>query len=239
MAQAGKGGFAVQGLIRRGWRILWRTLLVLALLPPMMMVIYSVVPPPVTPLMLIRLAEGETLEKSWRPLEEIDPDLVFSVVASEDSRFCTHYGFDFVELGNAVSDWMDGGPRRGASTISMQLARNLLLWPGGGLIRKGAEAYVTLWQELILSKRRILELYLNVVEWAPGAYGAEAAAQRHFGTSANALDRRQAALLAVTLPSPRRYDPARPTAFLSEQAGTVAARARTLGGELSDCFQGT
>lgn len=226
----------------RGWgrRVLRAGLvcvLVLGLLPPVLVGLYALVPPPVTPLMLIRLVEGETLEKDWRPLEEIDPNLAFSVVASEDSRFCLHSGFDFVELGNALSDWRDGGRVRGASTISMQLARNLMLWPGGGLVRKAVEAYVTLWVELILPKRRVLELYLNIVEWAPGAYGAEAAAQRHFGKGANDLSRRQAALLAATLPSPRNYDPARPSAFLSRQAGTVEARARTLGGDLSGCFR--
>jgi len=227
--------------LRQRWRCLLRGLAVallgVALLPPVLVALYAVVPPPVTPLMLIRLIEGETLEKDWRPLAEIDPDLPLSVAASEDSRFCLHSGFDFVELEKAVRDWREGGRARGASTISMQLARNLMLWPGGGLVRKGAEAYVTLWVELLLSKRRILELYLNIVEWAPGAYGAEAAARRHFGTGADSLTRRQAALLAVTLPSPRNYDPSRPSTFLSRQAGTVEARARTLGGELSDCFR--
>lgn len=231
----------LRGFLRQRWRRLLRmlgmALLVLVLLPPVLVAVYAVVPPPGTPLMLIRLLEGETLEKDWRPLAEIDPDLPLSVVASEDSRFCLHSGFDFVELGKAVRDWREGGRARGASTISMQLARNLMLWPGGGLVRKGVEAYATLWVELLLSKRRILELYLNIVEWAPGAYGAQAAARRHFGTAADSLTRRQAALLAVTLPSPRNYDPARPSEFLSRQAGTVEARARTLGGELSDCFR--
>jgi monofunctional glycosyltransferase len=199
-------------------------LVVLLLLPVPIILIYRFVPPPVTPLMLIRAAEGEPIRHVWEPLSRIAPDLPRAVIASEDTRFCWHHGFDWIEINKALEAYRDGARLRGASTISQQLARNLFLWPGGGYPRKAAEAYITVLLEALLSKRRILELYLNVVEWGPGVYGAEEAARVHFGRSATALTRRQAALLAAVLPAPLDWRPDHPTRFLEERADTILTR---------------
>ena len=197
---------------------------VLLLLPVPVILLYRFVPPPVTPLMLIRAAEGEGMHRDWRPIGRISPALPRAVIASEDARFCWHHGFDWIEIDKAYEGWRDGERLRGASTISQQLARNLFLWPGGGYPRKAAEAYITVLLEAMLSKERILELYLNVVEWGPGIYGAEAAARAHFGRHASELTPREAALLAAVLPAPLEWRPEHPTSFLAERAGTILAR---------------
>ena len=199
-------------------------LAILLLLPAPIILLYRFVPPPVTPLMLIRAAQGEPIRRDWVPLSRIAPDLPRAVIASEDTRFCWHHGFDWVEIDKAVEAYRDGARLRGASTISQQLARNLFLWPGGSYPRKAAEAYITVLLEALLSKRRILELYLNVVEWGPGVYGAEASARAHFGRPAAQLSRRQAALLAAVLPAPLEWRPDHPTRFLEERADTILAR---------------
>ena len=190
--------------------------------------LYRVVPPPVTPLMVIRLLEGEGIAKQWRSYDEISPHLIRAVMASEDSRFCKHYGFDWDAIESALAENLQGGPLRGASTITMQTAKNLFLWPARSYVRKGFEAYFTVLLELLWTKRRILETYLNVVEWGPGIYGAEAAARAHFGKSADALSRREAALLAAVLPSPRRWSAGRPTGYVASRAATIQARMRLL-----------
>lgn len=208
---------------------------VVALLAPVaLLVLYRFAPPPGTPLMMIRLVEGEGLEKNWTPLEEIAPALAESVIAAEDNLFCRHDGFDWKQVRLALDEWEEGGRLRGASTISMQTVKNLFLWPGQSWLRKGIEAYLTAWLELLWPKRRILEVYLNVAEWGPGLYGAEAAAQAHFDRSAARLSARQAALLAAVLPNPRRWSAAEPTAYIRDRAETVALRRRQLG-PLLDC----
>jgi monofunctional glycosyltransferase len=178
----------------------------------------------VTPLMLLRAVEGEPIRKSWVAYGRIAPALPRAVVASEDTRFCSHHGFDWIEIDKAVEAYRDGERLRGASTISQQLARNLFLWPGGGYPRKAAEAYLTVLLEMLLGKERILELYLNVAEWGHGIYGAQAAAEAHFGRSAAQLTPREAALLAAALPNPRGWQPERPTDYLAERAATILAR---------------
>lgn len=199
-------------------------LAVLLLLPVPVLAAYCFLPPPVTPLMLIRAAEGAPIEREWVPFARIAPALARAVIASEDARFCRHHGFDWVEIDKAYQGWEEGEKLRGASTISQQLARNLLLWPGGGYLRKGAEAYLTVLVEALMSKRRILELYLNLVEWGPGIYGAEAAARAHFARHAAQLSPREAALLAAVLPDPRHWRPERPTPYLKERAQTILVR---------------
>lgn len=198
-------------------------------LPLLLTLAYAVVPPPGTPLMVLRLFEGEGLDRRWASLERISPNLRHAVIAGEDNLFCRHRGFDVASLRQAWAERQAGGRSRGASTLSMQLAKNLFLWPGGGLIRKGIEAYLTVYLETLLPKRRILELYLNVAEWGPGIYGAEAAARAHFGKSAAELSAREGALLAAVLPNPRRWSAARPTDYINRRAGTLQTRVRQLG----------
>lgn len=211
----------------RRWRrpLVRAVLLVLVVLPVSLLAIYRFLPPPVTPLMVIRLIEGYGLTKDWQSLDEISPNLRRAVIASEDAKFCSHSGFDWDAIDNAIDRYGTKRPVVGASTISMQTAKNLLLWPGRTFLRKGLEAYLTLYLEALWPKRRILETYLNIAEFGPGLYGAEAAAQHYFRKSAGTLSKREAALLTAVLPAPLSRNPARPTAGLSRQAQRIDARA--------------
>ena len=163
------------------------------------------------------------LHQDWRPLKEISPHLQRAVIAAEDARFYEHYGFDFVELKRAIADYRHGKRRvRGASTISQQLAKNLFLSPRRNLLRKITEAWITARLELMLPKSKILELYLNTIEWGKGVFGAEAAARYYFSRSAKQLSASQAAFLAAILPSPTNlYDP-------HKNYARVAARQRKI-----------
>jgi monofunctional biosynthetic peptidoglycan transglycosylase len=228
---------ATRRLAGRIRHLLIRVSLVALLAPPLLLLAYRFLPPPITPLMLIRLAEGEGLAKDWRPLGQIAPALAEAVVAAEDNRFCDHWGFDWPALKGEIEAWLAGEPVRGASTITMQTAKNLFLWPGRSLLRKALEAPLTPQLELLWPKRRIVEVYLNVVEFGPGIYGAEAAAQSYFGKPAAGLSRREAALLAAVLPHPRSSSPASPSAYLEERARTIRGRIDQLGPML-DCVRG-
>src|SRR3954453_3674402 len=173
--------------------------------------LYRIVPPPATPLMLIRAAQGYGMAKTWRPLAEISPHLVRAVIAGEDARFCEHHGFDWDAIDAAWKRYESGRGRLvGASTISMQTAKNLFLWPGRDWPRKALEAWFTMWIENFWSKRRIIEVYLNVVEWGPGIYGAEAASRHHFNKPAASLTAPEAARLAAVIPDPLDRSAARP-----------------------------
>jgi monofunctional biosynthetic peptidoglycan transglycosylase len=199
--------------------------LLVLLVPPAIILIYRFVPPPVTPLMLIRLAEGQGgIDKDWTPLSRISSNLQRAVMASEDAKFCSHDGFDWDAVEQNVDKLQKGKRSKGASTISMQTAKNLFLWPDRSFVRKGIEAYLTVWLEFLLPKQRILELYLNIAEWGPGLYGAEAASQHYFRIPAARVSPRQAALMAVALPSPLRSNPAKPTGYLSSRAKVIQGR---------------
>lgn len=198
--------------------------LMVLLVPPAILLIYRFVPPPGTPLMVIRLVQGYGIDKDWTGIERISSNLQRAVLASEDAKFCNHNGFDWVSLKESLEKLEQGERSRGASTITMQTAKNLFLWPGRSFIRKGIEAYLTVWIELLWPKQRTLEVYLNIAEWGKGIYGAEAAARHYFGVPASALTARQSALLAVSLPSPLRSNPAKPTGYLSSRAGVIQGR---------------
>ncbi len=159
------------------------------------------------------------------PLEQISPAFQHAVVAAEDSRFYQHRGFDWEEIRNAIDETLDEGRRRGASTITQQLVKNLLLTTRGGFLRKGVEFTLVPVAETVLSKRRILELYLNVIEWGPGVYGAEAAARYHYGVPARRIGREQGARLAAVLPSPRKRRPER----LNEYSARILERMAQMG----------
>lgn len=199
-------------------------LLGLVVLSVLWVLLYAVAPVPATPLMLLRAAGGSGMAKEWKPLDAISPHLVRAVIASEDSDFCNHGGFDWAAIQDALDSNEDGEKVRGGSTISQQTAKNAFLWPDRTWIRKGAEAWFTFLIERLWSKRRILEVYLNIVEWDDGVYGAEAAARHHFRKAATALSRREAALLAVVLPSPRNWSPNPPGPYVARRAGIIERR---------------
>lgn len=217
-----------RGLIGRSLRWLGRAIVLFIVISVILAAIYRVVPPPLTPLMVIRLFEGNWIHKDWVPYEEISPNLARAVIASEDAGFCAHWGFDFAAIQKALRHNEKSGRLRGGSTISNQTAKNAFLWPGDITLtryaRKAIEPYFTLLIETMWGKKRILEVYLNVVEWAPGVYGAEAAAQHHFGKPAADLSRREAALLAAALPNPREYNAGKPGPYISRRAGQIQAQ---------------
>jgi monofunctional glycosyltransferase len=186
------------------------------------------VDPPVTAVMLLQPGPVADLHYVWVDRRAIAWDAARAVMASEDQRFLDHHGIDFVSLDRALEAYADGDGLRGASTITQQVAKNLFLWQGRSLVRKALEAYFAVLLELCLTKERILELYLNVAELGPHVFGVEAAARDYFGTTASALDLRQAALLAAVLPNPRRLLAARPSAYVRERQVQIMAEVELL-----------
>jgi len=214
--------------IKTRGRPILTALLILAMLPIGAVVIHRFVPPPTTLLMIKQAVAGKGLDYKWRGLDDISPRLVEAVIAAEDARFCEHRGFDFEAIEKALDSNARGRKVRGGSTISQQTAKNVFLWPGRDWVRKGLEAGYTVLIETLWGKRRIMEVYLNVAEWAPGVYGAEAAARRWYGKSAADLTTREAARLAAILPSPRRYKAASPGPYVRRRAGRVQAAMGTV-----------
>jgi monofunctional biosynthetic peptidoglycan transglycosylase len=216
--------------LRRWMRRLFWTLGVLCALPVVLTLLY--VPPvvhPVSTLMLADLALARGYDRQWVSIDDVAPVLANSVIMSEDGQFCSHGGIDWGEMRGVVNDALAGEQTRGASTITMQTAKNLYLWSSRSLVRKGLELPLAVYIDAVLSKRRIMEIYLNIAEWGPGVYGIEAGAQHHFGVPASRLTPRQAALLAVTLPNPITRDPARPSAGMKRLANIVQRRAARSG----------
>jgi monofunctional glycosyltransferase len=166
----------------------------------------------------------------WVAYREISPNLPIAVVAAEDQKFPIHAGFDFDAIADALEDSADGGPSRGASTISQQVAKNLFLWPGRSWLRKGIEAYFTVLLETLWPKRRILEVYLNVAEFGPGIFGVGAASQRFFDEPPSRLDREQAARLAAVLPAPRKLHADRPSEYVRARTERIEEEIERLGG---------
>jgi monofunctional biosynthetic peptidoglycan transglycosylase len=192
--------------------------------------------PPVSTLMLGRWLTLQPVTREYVSLDDISPHLPLAVMTSEDSRFCEHRGVDWDALREVVEDADEDGPSRGASTIPMQAAKNLFLWPSRSYIRKGLEIPVALYLDLIWPKRRMMEIYLNMAEWGEGVFGAEAAAQKYFRKSARNLTRMEAALLAKALPNPLARNPGRPTARHRALSGQLVAR---MGGAapFSECLK--
>jgi monofunctional biosynthetic peptidoglycan transglycosylase len=155
--------------------------------------------------------------KRWVPIEKISPHMIQAVVAAEDNRFLEHHGFSFVDMKKAWKNNQKGRRIRGGSTISQQTAKNVFLWNKRSYLRKGLEAYFTVLIELFWSKERIMEVYLNSIEMGDGIYGVQAAAMEHFGKDADRLSRSQAALIAVCLPNPRKFNPARPSSYIQRR----------------------
>lgn len=185
--------------------------------------IYKWLPVPLTPLMVIRsieqIADGHSpaFAHEWVPIDQMSPYLPIAVQASEDQNFMYHNGFDFQTIQDAMEEKSQGKRSRGASTISQQTAKNVFLWPSSTWVRKGFETYFTILIELLWSKQRIMEVYLNSIEMGPAIYGAEAVAQKHFGCSASQLGRSDCALIAATLPNPRRFSSLSPSRYMKKR----------------------
>lgn len=211
------------------WRRVWLALLLIIVgVPVSGVLLFAIVPPTPTLLMLQQAVRGQGLDYRWRGLNAISPHLVDAVIAAEDAGFCSHRGFDLKAIEKALDHNADGGRLRGGSTISQQTAKNVFLWPSRDWIRKGLEAGYTVLIETVWGKRRIMEVYLNVVEWAPGVYGAQAASRHWFGKDARSLTRTEAARLAAILPSPRRYEAAAPGPYVRRRAARIQAAMGTV-----------
>jgi len=223
-------------MLRFLWHALRLTVLAVAGIAAAAIFAYRFVDPPLTPLMLMRQAEGSVLHHASVPLERIAPALADAVIASEDNRFCLHHGIDLDAVQDAIEEHDEGRRLRGASTITMQVARNLFLWPGGGFARKSVEAALALVIDFAWPKRRIIEVYLNIAEWGDGIFGAEAAAQAHFAKAAARLTVHEAALLAAVLPSPLRWSAGKPGPYVQQRADIIQRRIPTLG-PLLDCIR--
>jgi monofunctional biosynthetic peptidoglycan transglycosylase len=215
-----------------------KALIVLVLIPLILVPVYAFVHP-VSTVMLGRWLTGKSVSRSWKPLDQISPNLVRAVIAAEDSRFCEHHGVDWVEVNHAIEEAGDLEAVRGASTIPMQVAKNLFLWPGRQFIRKGLEVPLAYFMSFMWTKRRMIEVYLNIAEWGPnGEFGAEAAARRAFHKSARALLPMEAALLAAVLPSPKHRNAGRPSTGLMRIALRYRRIAREPGSAITRCLIG-
>lgn len=218
------------------WRLIWRGALAFIVLSIALVLLFRFVPPPGSMVMVERKiqswinSEPIDIQRQWRSWENLSSNAKLAVIAAEDQRFPQHRGFDLVELKRALKASLDGERLRGASTLSQQTAKNVFLWSGRSWARKGLEAWFTLLIEMLWSKQRILEVYLNVAEWDTGVFGLEAAAGHYFGASGSALTERQASLLAAILPSPRTRSASRPDAQVERRSQWILQQMRNLGG---------
>ena len=214
-----------------------RFLMWFAFLSAALVVVFRWVPPPGTALMVERKVESWVsgkpidLQRSWRSWDALSDDLKVAVIAGEDQKFASHWGFDVMAIRAAFLHNEKGGTLRGASTLTQQVAKNLFLWSGRSYFRKALEAWFAALIEVFWSKQRILEVYLNSAEWDEGVFGAEAAAQHHFGVSAARLSRQQASLLAAVLPNPRNWGASRPSPYVLRRSSWIRLQMSQLGGD--------
>jgi monofunctional biosynthetic peptidoglycan transglycosylase len=214
---------------QRGWpaRIaigLVRLALAFVVISVLWVLAYRFVPPPITATMVGDFVAGRGVEKDWMSIGQIDRDMVRAAIAAEDSKFCSHDGFDFDAIEQAMQRNASGGRIRGGSTISQQTAKNAFLWQGGGYVRKGFEAWFTVLIEAMWPKRRIMEVYLNLAETGIGTYGVNAGSQRYYGHDASAMTRQEAARIAAVLPLPKKRGAIAPKGFTRRYGGSIAAR---------------
>ena len=219
---------------------LLRRVLLMMIVGPLLMVIlhvaiFRVLPVPLTPLMVIRWTQDHPIDHRWVDLGEMSPHLARAVIAAEDNRFCEHAGVDWSAVKTVMEEYRDEGRLRGASTVSMQTAKNLYLWPGRSVIRKGLETGLVHGLEWAWSKERIMEVYLNIVEMGPGIYGAQAAAQHHYGIDASELNFVQSAALVSILPDPLGRDPTRKNKAMGQRVQRIRESLQVLG-PLLDCM---
>lgn len=226
-----KSGIPLGRRIRR-WAV--RAVLGVAAVFVALVLLYSIINPPVTHTIWSEWRRLGRVERDWVPIEEISPIMARSVVAAEDANFCLHWGFDV----EAIRDALEDGGTRGASTLSQQVVKNVFLWQGRSWVRKALETSMTPVVELVWSKQRILEVYLNVAETGQGVFGVEAAAQRYYGVSAAKLTPVQAARLAAILPSPRKRSVTDPSARTRQRAASILDGAATIRADgRADCFE--
>jgi monofunctional biosynthetic peptidoglycan transglycosylase len=230
---------------KRGWfgRVIgWiiRAFFLFIILSALWVLLYRFVPPPVTFTMLGDTLSGRSVDKEWMPLSRIDDDMERAVIAAEDSKFCSHYGFDQDAIAAAMRRNAQGrGVIRGGSTISQQTAKNAFLWQGGGYFRKGLEAWFTLLIETMWSKERIMEVYLNIAETGIATYGVNAGAERYFDKDASNLTRNEAARIAAVLPLPKKREVKAPSGFTRRYGNSIAARIRVVARDgLDACLRG-
>jgi monofunctional glycosyltransferase len=231
---------------KRGWfgrtvRLVGKLLLWAFLLSVAWVLLYRFLNPPTTYLMIRDTLRGKEIYRTWRDIEGLNRNLVYAAIAAEDAQFCTHHGFDF----EAIEDALRANERakergrkriRGGSTISQQTAKNAFLWPQRSFVRKGIEAYFTGLMELLWPKARIMEVYLNIAEWGPGIYGAEAASRHYFRKSAAKLTRQEAARLVSILPSPNKWSPTEPTKRVARKARKVGRAINVVADDLGFCI---
>lgn len=214
------------------FKLIFKIIVLFILGSVFLVAVYTVINPPITPLMLLRPIEGIIqgklvgIDKDWVDYEEISPNLFRAVISAEDGKFLRHDGFDWnaIKRARRINTMRKGKKIIGASTISMQTSKNVFLWQGRNYIRKGLEAYFTILIEAIWGKKRILEIYVNSIEWGNGIYGVEAASQQYFKKSAKTITKREAALLAAVLPNPRKWSPAAPTGYIKQRSNGIQAR---------------
>ncbi|WP_339759783.1 monofunctional biosynthetic peptidoglycan transglycosylase [uncultured Hoeflea sp.] len=207
------------------------SIIILVLCLPYLLILLYALPQvhPISTLMLGETLTGRAYERQWVDFDAIAPVLVQSVMMSEDGQYCAHAGIDWEALNLVIDDALDGEATRGASTIPMQTAKNLFLSSSRSVVRKALEIPLAMWMDIVWSKKRLMEIYLNVAEWAPGIYGIESASQAYFGTTAAQLSARQAALLAVTLPNPIKRNAANPSRGMNKLARIIEKRASQSG----------
>jgi monofunctional biosynthetic peptidoglycan transglycosylase len=207
-----------------------RLLIILAGAIVLSIVAFRVINPPITSVMVVNKLKGGAIRQDWVPIENISPNLPKAVIASEDGQFCKHWGVDLGAIRDAIRESGGLAGARGASTIPMQTAKNLYLWNGRSFLRKALEAPLAILMSIIWPKDRMMEVYLNVAQFGPGTFGAEAASRRYFGKSASQLTRREAVLLAAALPNPRARNPGRPSALMIMIANKVERRMPIMAG---------
>jgi monofunctional biosynthetic peptidoglycan transglycosylase len=210
--------------IRRllGWLV--KLVMAFILISVLWVLAYRFVNPPVTFNMIGDIIHGQGAHRQWMPITQVDRDMVRAAIAAEDSKFCSHHGFDFEAIEDAMKRNASGGRIRGGSTISQQTAKNAFLWNGGGFARKGVEAWFTFLIERLWGKRRIMEVYLNLAETGIGTYGVNAGSQRYFGHDASAMSANEAARIAAVLPLPKEREAVAPKGFTRRYGNTIAAR---------------
>jgi monofunctional glycosyltransferase len=210
--------------VAKGLRIAGIALMILLALPFPMMLAYRLIDPPFSALMLRHAVLGRGVDQQWVDFQDISPNLATAVIIAEDAAFCRHWGVDWAAVGEALEDLEDGDRPRGASTLPMQTVKNLFLWPEQTYLRKALEVPLAYFMSFIWPKQRVIEVYLNIAEWGPGIFGAEAAARYHFGKSARSLSRSEAALMAAALPSPLKRRAGNPGPQMQRLASRVQGR---------------